>query len=515
MDYLCPQFFMKESKQIFPEYIWMFFVGLLLAIIVCMQLLPGHAAESNYNYDQYVFFLKVSGWTVDLCTYNGAISYASFNSDGVQWTDNFEQDILDTISMLSISFGSDYISVYLINDNAVFYPMNFLKSALDDYGIHYVVGLNSIYTETEWMGLYDVRFLNYQGYQFVYYDKRSDIITPSPTPSPSPAYSFIVKRSPYSTHSYEYYLVDVFCEVSDNVSFLASTYVNQSVSDSGVSDLSIVNYPFFLQNKGYYSGSWLSSWLGPYTYFYVPVSSNNAFAVYYNMGSVLVEDPDYIRSTYSSVFFDNTENDSFFYSFLSCDNGYLLGVAIRGGQYSSVFFYPAFSDYVSYSFTESSGSVPRELFGGSSSSSYYMYGSIYNCAQYMRNTNFYVPTSTPSPTPTPDGWVASPTPEPSATPATVLMVTPVVTPVITFSASDLPGGASGVGGSISSQGGMSASEADSLYEYWISKLTNNQALAFFVSIFGFLPYELVFSLGTLIFILILIAMVRLFIHFIS
>lgn len=334
--------------------------------------------------------------------------------------------------------------------------------------------------------------------------------------STEPVYSYV-----YSAGGL-YYLVDIFGVPSYDSQANVDSAFTYLVSQTGSTNKTFIHPTYFNIKTGYYGGSWLGSFAGPVLTFYTSLKSFS-HAYIYSMGSAYISDYDFVRDNFTRVDIPNKYvyreyiNGSYVYykygyrlQSLS-DGTVLLGLWGVAEQYQSVSLRStAFDGYVSYSYnlTNQVDLIDPFNFVQNYADRY----PYYHALAYMTGAVGSTPVSpTPSPEPTlPPGVSPTPTPDPNATPTptppTVIIQWPTSTPTPTpfpldFTIPTLPGG------------DLRPDVTENVLSQGFEQIRMNAYFGLLATAFSYVPPELQFLVWFLVFVLLLLAVVKLVIHF--
>lgn len=495
----------KQSSNkpffIMPEWAWAIFVALFMLLLFLNHVIPGHA--STYpsvlfndlgNRGNNILFLSVQGSKI----YAGStfiVDYSVLDSsaDPEDAKQSFKADALVSLNSLSSFFPSAEFFVSIADNGASLSAMDFLLSILDESSVSFgeLLEVPDNFIELYTSHLYSL------GQFMVNVWSRNVPLAPTPTPEPSRPYYFVMYYRPYGGYdSIGYYIVKV-----EGISVGGLVPVVSSPVFDAVSSAYSVDSPFrgfvFLGYPSIDSGSM-------YVYFGgFQVSVSYAF-----LGSSLPSGTcEDIASGKTFSMLSNSRS----MALITNSNGLnCLRIQYSADNFVMTGFYKF--DVPSYKYSSPSKWSTSSVFDANDVdvlNPYYqalIYGLTGDIAP-TPNPEGPQPTSTPSPSPSP---VPLPT---SGESVHVILPTGTPSPTPPFS---VPGGSngdpgSGSPGSVGS--GISASQSSGILSYFSSFLSNNPALAFIAACFPAIPSELLYPLFVLLFILMILAAIRLFVHF--
>lgn len=581
---------MKDNKNsnLLPEYVWMIFVGMLLAILVLMHVFPAKASELSGDISQSSYILdsisdsgiligsdrlvlaydkyynpsgnptgslsvtypmsagNSSGWTgtysstgfsrTDFSVVKGLIgnlddsahrvyisqdnwvqslNLKSLNKEddslGVLYFDSFNNvDLYGYYAIESFGVQTSDLEVFISNniiqvqgDAALYKWLNgswvlvspvISQNVMDLYPVSTVVKSDFLSVKLDGGSSVDIMCSKFS---------QDDIIVPDdPTPTSTPeseqVYSALVQLSPRTPYGYGsapfsqdgFYLLDF--SISPSSSVLVST-------DSAAYSYSSSTYGVF------------SPWINNVILF-TSQNTSASYLCFYFMGSVSgldvyylgVDNPsntdyDYIRANYSKQSFSPSTYASIDQSYgISCFHLLNFGAWYAFNVLSTNYQYvlglsDSRLDNFTYGIFDYNVNSPNNPLVQA-----YRYG--------LDGYSGDVGGPTPSPTPEP---TATPEPTPSATPIptpgyTVIIVTPVIptpTPFLNVDIPSLPGG------------DLDGDTTDGILSTGFNFISNGGSSGLLSTAFSFIPDELQYLIWFLIFLLIILATLKIILHF--
>ena len=341
-------------------------------------------------------------------------------------------------------------------------------------------------------------------------DTPSEPDEPDEPTTNTPCYSFVYNQGG------SFYLIDVFGVPSyDSECNVDSTFTSLAAATNSYNK-TFIHPTYFNIKNGYYGGSWLGGYYGPVITFYTTLKSFSHANVY-SMGSSYLSNADFVRENFTPSQVANTAeyrvyvNGSYVYynqgyQLKSLSDGtYLLGLWGISGQYSSVSLRDTyFSGYVTYDYSYSSQVNYINPFASGSSSDNYKpyYQALGHMLGAFENVAPVEPTPSPEPTLPPN---VTPTPVPTEPPHVIVQWptgTPTPTPYpLDFTVPTLPGG------------DLRPQTTENILSQGLEQIRLHLNTGLLATAFSYVPPELQFLIWFLVFVLLLLAVIKLILHF--
>lgn len=336
------------------------------------------------------------------------------------------------------------------------------------------------------------------------FESSSDIeVDPEPTPTPEPelAFSFFVKGKSFWSNSLltgdGYYMVDVYA--SDIYSSLDVPLSSSNAALSAAVSTYSVSSPWV--RPAVVRGV-RDSYYGDFCYAFYFAGTLSSVKFYY-IGSVLpTHSKGVIRNSYTAIDIPlDTNVTSTVYAGTSSGLN-VLGFFFEGKSYDLIDL-----DLLEYGFYD----MGSTYFNGHSDVLFnYSSSSLTNPlvqGYHVGLTNSPIEGITPTPTPTPEGWEPTPSPSPTPTPPTVIIQWPTSTPtptppaVIDINIPTMP------------LGDLPSALTENYLDDTIRIVNYNGQFGLLAKAFSFIPNELQYLIWLLIFILLILAVIKMIIHF--
>lgn len=500
----------KKPFFIMPEWAWAIVVGMFMLLLFLNHVIPGHAANlypqtpDQLGYGaNYVSHITVKGGEL----YVGGTYIANVGlilQESEERIAQFESDAAAALNSLFSQIPKDQTYFALADDSAYGSVLVWLRSFLDDRDIQYseiIIDYDDPLWYPQqwpdnWRDAYSETICSLGPYS-VYVYVRKTLLAPSPTPEPSRPYYFVMYYRPYGGYeSVGYYIVKV-----------------EGTSVGGL--VPVVSSPVFDAVSSAYS---VDSPFRGFVFLGYPSIDSGSMYVYFG-GSQVSISYAFLGTSLPSGSCEDIAVGKTFYTLASSrtlslytnSNGLnCLRIQYSADNFVTTGFYKF--DVPSYKSVSPAKYNTNSVFNANDvdvKNPYYqalIYGLTGDIAPTL-NPEGPQPTSTPSPSPSP---VPLPT---SGESVHVILPTGTPSPTPPFT---VPGGSDGDPGSGSPGtvgSGISAAQSSGILSYFSSFLSNNPALAFIAACFPAIPSEILYPLFILLFILMILAAIRLFVHF--
>lgn len=475
--------------------------GILLALFILKKVKAeeiGILRENNYCQ------IIVSGYSFEFIP-DTVIPSIDANSTEEQ-IESFKHNFLMAINDFFNYVPKDELTIFIYQNDASHRFLQILEGLLTDVGVTFFedAGPDQSYT-------YILKYAPAGMYEIPYYS-RSNPVQPSATPTPSPIP--VVERSSLVFHAFssQYFLIDFYGSNVGNTSVtVPSNSVLQSLQTeyNSIDDVTVNSALLMRSLGGNTNANLINLWFNADVLDEVKI---------YFLSSEPV-DLDYVRENNTPYTFNiQTVGDGFYDSlnntiqtFNASWNGYLAKDSTTLKRFCLLLRYYYNASNISWGVDTVTGSLATNFFSlqlDNDFSGYRPFSWTYGETQYGYGLRYQInfseyeyPYVTPSPSPLP-----TPTESPHVN---INWPSGTPSPTPPFS---VPGDL-GPGLGSSSQGSLSPGQVDSTLNTFKQYTENNGAFAFLYACTSVIPDEALYFLFILLFVLLLIAVIRLFVHY--
>lgn len=488
-DYIMEQNKNRYSKPKFTKFeiVFLILAGVFFILAIVDKIISVHADEiieppHDPQYNNLVFItmsdeMIIGGDTV--------IELFEGSADGYYatiWKNNFIQAINDFFQYVP----KDQCFIIVASDGATSAHMTAIREVLSDVGASYWSGSQDGYWDpnTDYSGYEDKRAP--AGDYFIRYMSRIIKYSPTPSPTPDPSVTDSFGFIGYFSYDSRYYYVeftgsDIFKSVTLDIN---DSDVASVMSELGTTDPNTVSGKSVYMVNSYSTGSSII-WQGPYAYLYF-TGNINSVKVWRMSSSLISSDIDYIKANYNSVTLNGSDENRESYPWFSLKHVDDLNCLVINYDY--------YRNTGTYDMIDKLGNNIDILDSYSS-----LYKAFDNSVQ-LKKVYAALLTRSEEPVPTQDPN-ATPSPTPTDIPYIQIVTPPLPSPVGTIGFDD-PGFSKLNSGAVNNQ-----------FDDFEDTLENNVAFGLLAMAFSFVPMEIRSIVWLILLIAIILATIRVFLHF--